>query len=150
VELDGDVHRIADSLADAADRLQSGLQVSGGDPLAACPLGKPVEWPDLHRRDPLVEQRLRERDRLFVEIVLGVITGVVGGDAVAGLPAEQLVNRLAGQSSLEVPERDVERARRAHLRSGMTVVIEIRVQVISDPLDVPRVLTEDSVGDGTV
>ena len=59
VELDHDVHPVADRLADLLERLQRRLQVGGGDVLAARLLGGMVERPDLHRRDALVEQLLR-------------------------------------------------------------------------------------------
>jgi len=58
VELDGDVHLVADGLAYLSYRSESRFEVRVGDALATGLRSELVEGPDLHRGDALVEQRL--------------------------------------------------------------------------------------------
>ncbi len=60
MQLDHDVHAVADRVADLAERLERLLELGRADVVAARALGGEVERPDLHARDALLEQALRE------------------------------------------------------------------------------------------
>ena len=56
MELDHDVHAIADRLADLAEGLQRPVEIGVGDVAALAGRGISVEGPDLHAGDALLEQ----------------------------------------------------------------------------------------------
>jgi hypothetical protein len=170
VELDHDVHLGADRLPDLAERLHRGLELAGGDVEAAPALGREVEGPDLHRRNALLEQRVRElvgavqegvevlvRAFLAVETpILGELAlgaayvavagaGVVGPDLRPRETAQELVDRPAGRLAEQVPERDVDRRGAAQLGpargEAQIIVVEEGAGVA---VDLERVLAEQA------
>ena len=60
MEFHHDVHLAADRVADLAERHKSGIELGGGDRAPLDRLGREIERPDLHRRDALLEQGLRQ------------------------------------------------------------------------------------------
>src|SRR6185503_21338040 len=117
------------------------VEIRSGDVLAVARLRERIERPDLHARDSLLEQRLREvvgamQER--VEVLIGPLrfsveapvlralstgashvavagAGVVGAHALAARAAEHLVERLVDDLAVEVPKRDIERRSGARL-----------------------------------
>src|SRR5690606_24614931 len=61
VELQHDVHRVADALADLPQRLEPRAQLGRGDLLTVGLFRDGVEGPDLHRGHALFEQALGQR-----------------------------------------------------------------------------------------
>ena len=138
MELDHDVHFVADRLADLVERLERRFQVGGGDVLAARLLGCVVERPDLHRRDAVGEQLLGQfagAQQEAVEVVIllpggetvvggvlalgfldvfGAGAGVVGADRRLEA-AENFATSWPVAPCRNVPERDVEGRVAAHL-----------------------------------
>ena len=100
MELDHDVHAVADRAADLAERLERLVELGGADVEAARRLGGVVERPDLHAGDALAEQALgqlvgavQERVEVLVRPgpvvlrqapVVGQLAAVLAHVAVAG------------------------------------------------------------------
>ena len=171
VQLDHDVHLVADRAADLAKRLERLVQLLRTDVVPAPALGGEVERPDLHAGDVLLEQAVRqlvgamqEGIEIFVRAcglaggqapVVGQLTDVLAHVAIAGAgvvdadlrarqTAQQLMDRLAGRLAENVPERDVERGQAAHLGAAAgepDVGVEQRARV---PVDRERVLAQQA------
>src|SRR3712207_1893413 len=60
VELDHNVHLVADGLADLGERLKSYLEFGWGYVIAVAALGGEIERPDLHAGNALLQQRMRQ------------------------------------------------------------------------------------------
>ena len=143
VQLDHHVHLHADRGADLAQRAQSAFEVARIHRGAAGHLGAPVERPDLHRPDPLLEQALGQRagpgEEAFEVLVRARVFATTGKSPVvhrlrharpyiaiaragvvdvrrgADCPAEQCEEREARGLSEEIPQRDVDRRSAAGL-----------------------------------
>src|SRR5438876_11494385 len=143
MELDHDVHPIAHRLANLFERLDRLLHLGGGDVQTAILLRRRIEWPDFHRGDAAFQKALRQYIRPIherVEILEGTLAladvpvrygsnvaranvaiagaGVVDAKLVATQPAEHLVYGLLAHLAEDVPQRDVDRRRRAIFRAG--------------------------------
>lgn len=161
VAVDHDPHPRTDRLADPPDRLDPGPQLVGVDrePDVAHP-GR-VERPELHRRDALIEQRVRELLRRVVPApqvlqsarpatdlerrptVLGSAARVVDRQAVARTAAQQFEDRAAGRLPEDVPQRGIDGGDRADLDARASEPGRIAiVERGPEPLDLRRVLTE--------
>ena len=130
VAVDHDPHPRPDGLADPAHRLEAPLELVGRDEQAIARDPEVVERPELHRRDALFEQLVRERLGLVVPApqvledarravdvvrrptVRRAAAGVVDRQPVPNAPAQQLEDRLARR-----PGRGGPRARRRSPRS---------------------------------
>ncbi len=157
---------VADRRADLLEGQQSALQVGGGNILAVGFLGRRVERPDLHRRDPLRQKvggELAGAVEERVEVVVAVLcaqapiarvlalggahvgragAGVVGADARPREAAEKLRDRLPRRLAEQVPQRDVERRVAADLGAGGAEP-DIEGQVLGDPVDGERIAAEE-------
>ena len=133
VQFHHDVHPVAHRAANLAERLQRPVEVARGDVVAVGFHRRMVERPDLHPRDALLQQAVRqlvgtveEGVKVFVRALGRALqspvvrapvgtaanvaiarASVVGADPVPAEAAQQLVNRLSRRFAEQVPERDV-------------------------------------------
>ena len=128
VELDHDVHAVANRRADLAKRLQRQVQVGIADVLAVAALGRWVKRPDFHGRDAFTQQGLghlvgpvQKSLQVFVRpLVLtqapvgGTLVhriayiavagaGVVDADVIAAFATQGSVQRHVGRLAKNVP-----------------------------------------------
>ena len=169
MELDHDVHAVADRRADLAERLQAFLQVRPRDVLPVARFGERIERPDLHAGDSLLEERLRqlvgvvqERVEVFIRSlrfpveapVLRALSagaahiavtgaGVVGAHSSAAGAAENLVQGLVAHLAVQVPEREIERRGGAGFDPGAAPA-EIAGEAARQRLDLEGVAAEDA------
>ena len=166
MELDHDVHLVADRLPDLAEGLQRRVQLLRADVPAGGAFGGDVEGPDLHAGDALLQQGVRQfvgpveeafeiligaalladmpvRDLLGAGVadVFVARAGVVGADRVAGPAAERDRDRLADRLAVDVPEREVDRGVAARL-DARAAPAEIIVEAGVAGLDLQRVLAD--------
>src|SRR5204863_3369607 len=92
-------------------------------------------------REPLPDRALRVRDQLVERLAVDVH---VAADLLAGLAAEQRVDRLAAVLAGDVPERDVDRPERAADRRAHEMAVA--VEVLPVVLDPERVLADQVAG----
>ena len=146
------------------------VELGAGDVVPARRLGGMVEGPDLHAGDALLQQRVGElvgtveegvevlvgpgvccpgpSSRLLqtgVADVLVARTGIVGADALARAPAQELDHGLVGGLAPEVLERDVDRRGRPRLHARAAEA-QIAVELLGDLIDRERVLAQDAGG----
>jgi hypothetical protein len=169
VELDHDVHLVADRGPDPAERLERRVELVGRYVEAAPALRGVVERPDLHAGDALLQQGVGEVVGAVeegVEVLVGAGrrvqapvagqlalaaahvavagAGVVGADLLAREAAQALVDRLAGGLAPQVPERDVDRGEAAHLGPAARETQVAGEQVARVPVDQQRVPAEQA------
>ena len=169
VELDHDVHAIADRLADLAEGLQRPVEIGAGDVAALAGRGIIVEGPDLHAGDALLQQargQLIGMGQEGLEILIGSLgdralrvplagdliqpasdiavagAGVVGADPVVAEAAQQLMDRLAGRLAEEIPERDIDGGEAAHLRAAAAETDIGRAQGVGVLVDPQGILAQ--------
>src|SRR5438270_13706743 len=94
MELQCDVHRIAEFLADKAQRFQAAPHLVGIDGLPPRFTGDSIERPYLHGADSTVEQLAREEDRLLQEVYM-IVACIVSTDASTRGATQELVDRSA-------------------------------------------------------
>ena len=166
VELRHHLDAIADRLADLAPGRQPELQIRPGEQAARRALGQRIERPDLHRAEALGQQALGQlvgalgegdlviigtlravvradlpaRDRAGVVVVARA--GVVGADAIAARPAQQLMDRLLHRLAEDVPQGEIDHRRRAHLGAGAGEAQVAVHQLAIVQLDRQRVLAQ--------
>ena len=167
VQLHHDVHPVPHCTADLPERLEPAVEVAAGDVVPVRLDRRVIEGPDLHPRDALLEEALRELVGPVeegVEVLVGAFrlpleppvvrppvgaapdvavarAGVVGADPLPREPAQQLVDRLPGGLPEEVPERDVHRRPPPGLDSGAGEA-DVGRQIAADPLDGEGVASE--------
>ena len=144
---DADLHLIADRVADLLDRDQPLFDFRSRDALAEAALAELIEGPDFHRHYFIGQQAPRQRARVFVPgFIIANPTeteaGVVGGDLVARLAAQQVIERRAVVQPHDVPEGDFKGGKRARLGAGVTVVHDVIHHEAPESLDIERVLTQ--------
>ena len=144
VVFEHDVDPVADRTADRLDQRDRAREIPGRDVLAAGRQRVGIERPDLHGRDPVLEQGGREFRRAMVlgceiveqigagrgiarahqerivvaardPVVGGAGAGVVDPDFFPAEAAEQLVDRQAGRLAEQVPEGEIDRGIAPHL-----------------------------------
>ena len=171
VELDVDVHVVADRPPDLLERGERLFQVRGRDPRPVRGLRVLVERPDLHAGVALALQRERQLVGAVEEGVEVLVrpagrrcsgqapvrgrlhrlrphvaitgTGVVDADPVAAFAAEQLIERLPRRLAEEVPQRDVDRRGGADLDADRLEPEVPLEEVPAVALDLERVLAEE-------
>ena len=167
VQLHHDVHPVSNRSANPAERLQRPIEIPGGDVVAVGFHRRVVERPDLHSRDALLQQAVRQLVGPVeegVEVLPGAFgrsveppvvgppvraaahvavarAGVVGADPVPAQAPQQLVDRLPGRLAEEVPERDVHGGAPAGLGAGAREA-DVGREVPADALDRERVPAE--------
>ena len=173
MELDHDVHAVADGLADLGERFERGIELGRRDVPAGRALGGDVEGPDLHAGDALLEQRqgkLVGAMQEGFEVLVGTLlvadapvgdglaalvadvlvarAGVVDADAIAAPAAQRLADRPADRLAEQIPQRDVDRRVAARLHAGAAPA-EIVDEALVDRLDLDRVAA-DQLGRGAL
>ncbi len=173
MQLRHDVDCRTDCGTNLSERLERAIEVGVADVVPEARLGVGVERPDLHPCDALreevagqlvrsVEERVEVLVRAFglrirqtpvhdglpalVADVAVAGAGVVRADRIAACAAEDTVQRLPGRLATEVPERDVDRRGRPHLRAA-ACGSDVAPQGARVRFDPARVLAQQVAGD---
>ena len=171
MQLERDLHAIAERVADPPERFEAALHLSRSDPDAAGLIGDLVEWPDLHGVEAHVQQASGERLWLVLEgpqilvlpggrrpeeLVAGdaaaasvqrAAARVVGADVLACSAAQRLIQRCAGSLAGQIPQGDVDGGRPSSLGADAAPT-PVAIQRAPVARDVPSVLAEQIRRDG--